>query len=68
VAQKVPLERLLVETDSPHLTPAQRKGRKNEPAFVRFTAQEVAALRKISLEEVADVTSRNVFRAFNVPE
>lgn len=67
VAQKAPLEHLLIETDAPHLTPAPRKGRKNEPAFIRYTALEIAVLRKISLEEVADVTSRNVLQAFNLP-
>jgi len=67
VAQKAPLEHLLIETDAPHLTPAPRKGRKNEPAFIRYTALEIAVLRKISLEEVANVTSRNVLQAFNFP-
>jgi TatD DNase family protein len=65
VAQKAPLEHLLIETDAPHLTPAPRKGRKNEPAFIRYTALEIAALRNIPLEEVADVTSQNVLHAFN---
>ena len=64
VAQKAPLEHLLIETDSPHLTPAPRKGRKNEPAFIRYTALEIAALRNIPLEEVADVTSQNALHAF----
>jgi len=68
IAQKAPLDHLLLETDAPHLTPAPRKGRKNEPAFVSYTAKEVARLRKISVEKVADATSRNVFQVFNVPE
>lgn len=68
VAQKAPLDRLLLETDSPHLTPVQKKGRRNEPAFVRYTALEMAKLRKISLAKVAEVTSKNVFEAFNIPE
>lgn len=66
VAQKAPLDSILLETDAPHLTPAQRKGKKNEPAFVRYTAKEVAGLRNISLEEVADITSKNVFKAFRM--
>jgi TatD DNase family protein len=66
VAQKAPLEMLLLETDSPHLTPAPCKGRQNEPAFVRYTAEAVARLRKIPLEEVARTTSQNVYRAFRV--
>jgi len=67
VARKAPLEHLLVETDAPHLTPAPCKGRKNEPAFIRHTALEIAVLRNMPLEEVADVTSRNVLHAFNFP-
>lgn len=67
VAKKTPLDRLLVETDAPHLTPAQCRGRKNEPAFIRYTARKIANLRNISLEEVADVTSRNVLQAFHFP-
>ena len=66
VAQKAPLEHILLETDAPHLTPAQRRGKKNEPAFVRYTAEEVAGLRNISLEEVAETTSENVFKAFKI--
>ncbi len=68
VAQKAPLERLLLETDAPHLTPAPCRGQQNEPAFVRFTAQEVARLRKISVEELAQATSQNVFEAFRMPD
>ncbi len=68
VAQKTPLNRLLLETDAPHLTPAPQKGRKNEPAFVRYTAREVARLRKIALAELARVTTENVYQAFNIPK
>jgi TatD DNase family protein len=68
VAQKTPLDRLLLETDAPHLTPAPKKGRRNEPAFVRYTAEEVAKLRKISFDRLAETTSRNVFEAFDIPQ
>jgi TatD DNase family protein len=68
VAQKAPLDRLLLETDAPHLTPAPRRGQQNEPAYVRFTAAEVARLRGISVEELAQATSRNVFQAFRMPD
>jgi TatD DNase family protein len=67
VAKKVPLDRLLLETDAPHLTPAQRRGSPNEPAFVRFTAQVVARLRGMNAETLARATSRNVARAFRMP-
>jgi TatD DNase family protein len=66
VVQIAPLEQLLLETDAPHLTPAPHRGRQNEPAFVRYTALAVSCLRKISLEEVANTTSENAYRAFKI--
>jgi TatD DNase family protein len=68
VARKAPLNRLLLETDAPHLTPAPKKGKKNEPAFVRYTAQEVARIRRITFEEVATATTQNVLQAFDLGE
>lgn len=68
VARKAPLNQLLLETDAPHLTPIQQKGRKNEPAFLRHTAEEIAGLRGISLSELAEATSQNVFNAFKLPD
>ena len=59
VAQKVPLERMLIETDSPYLAPAPHRGKTNNPSFVPFVAQEVAKLKGISVEEVARVTTLN---------
>jgi TatD DNase family protein len=64
VAQKVPLERLLVETDSPYLAPVPHRGKSNQPAFVRHVAEEVAKLRGIAFEDVARHTSANFFRLF----
>ena len=66
VAQNAPLEQLLLETDAPHLTPAPHRGRQNEPAFVRYTAAAIAAIRKISLEETAQKTFENFCRAFKI--
>jgi len=68
VAAKTPLDRLLVETDAPFLAPVPYRGRRNEPALVRYTAAEVARLRKISLEETAEATSANARRLFRRPE
>jgi TatD DNase family protein len=65
VAKRVPLERMLVETDSPYLAPVPHRGKTNQPAFVRHVAEEIAHLRGISLEEVADATTRNFFRLFH---
>ncbi len=59
IVQKMPLERLLVETDAPYLTPVPHRGGRNEPAYVRHVAEKIAELRGISLEEVARQTTAN---------
>ena len=64
VARRVPLERMLVETDSPYLAPVPHRGKTNEPAFVRHVAEEIAALRGVPLEAVAQATTRNFFALF----
>lgn len=64
VAKYVPLDMLLIETDAPFLAPAPFRGKLNHPALVRHTAQYVADLRGISLEEVANTTSNNFFKLF----
>lgn len=65
----LPLDRLLVETDSPYLAPVPHRGKRNEPAFVAHTAAAVAALRGMAAEDFAAATSRNFFRLFTkVPE
>lgn len=66
VVRKVPLERILVETDSPYLTPVPYRGKRNEPAYVRFVAQTIASVKNLSLEEVARVTTRNVTELFHI--
>lgn len=67
VAKKVPLDRLMVETDSPYLAPVPHRGKINEPAFVRHVAEEVARLRELPLEELAQATTANFSRLFGVP-
>jgi len=64
LAKAVPLERMLIETDSPYLAPSPHRGKTNEPAWVRHVAEEIARLRGISLEAVAEATSANFFRLF----
>lgn len=64
VAQKVPLDRLLVETDSPYLAPVPFRGKTNEPAYVKHVAEHIAELRGLSFEAVAEATTDNFFRLF----
>ena len=64
VAKMVPLERLLIETDSPYLAPVPHRGKTNEPAWVKHVAEEIARLRGISVDEVASATTANFFRLF----
>jgi TatD DNase family protein len=64
VARRVPLERMLVETDSPYLAPVPHRGKPNQPAFVRHVAEEVAALRGMAFGDVARATTENFFRLF----
>lgn len=66
VVRRVPLERMFVETDSPYLTPVPHRGKRNEPAFVRFVAETVARVKGIGLDEVARVTTDNVGALFNI--
>jgi TatD DNase family protein len=66
VARRVPLDRMLIETDSPYLAPVPFRGKTNQPAYVRHVAEEIARLREIPLEEVAAATSANFFRLFGV--
>jgi len=65
VAKQVPLDRILVETDAPYLAPVPMRGRPNQPAFVAHTAQYVADLRGISLDELSRKTSDNFFQLFS---
>ena len=66
VVRKLPLEKMFVETDSPYLTPMPYRGRRNEPAYVRYVAETVARIKGLSLEEVARVTTQNVQELFGV--
>jgi len=64
VAASIPLERILIETDSPYLAPVPYRGKMNEPSYVPYVAEEIARLRGISVEEVAVASSENFFRLF----
>lgn len=60
----LPLDQILIETDSPYLAPIPMRGKQNEPAFVRYVAEKIAELKMISLEEVANITSKNFAKLF----
>ena len=66
VARRVPLDRMLIETDSPYLAPVPYRGKRNQPAWVRYVGEEIARLRDVSVETVASTTSANFFRLFNI--
>ena len=65
---EVPLERILLETDAPYLTPVPLRGRRNEPAYVRHVAEFLAAERGLDVAEVARVTTANARRLFHLPD
>ena len=65
-AMNVPLDRLLIETDSPYLSPEPMRGRRNEPTHVRFVAEKIAALRGIPVEELAAATTQNAMNVYRI--
>jgi len=68
VARKVPLERMLIETDAPYLAPVPHRGKINQPGWVKHVAEEIARLREIPLAQVAAKTSENFYRLFKVEQ
>jgi TatD DNase family protein len=67
-ALEVPLDRMLIETDSPYLAPVPHRGKRNEPLFVKETARKLGELRGLSMEEVGERTSRNFYKFFKLAE
>jgi TatD DNase family protein len=67
-AIQVPLDRMLIETDSPFLAPVPYRGKRNEPAFVKEVARQIGGLRGLSTEEVGARTAENFWRFFSLPE
>ena len=66
VAKEIPLEKLLIETDCPYLAPHPYRGKRNEPAYVKLVAEQIAELKEVSLEEVERITTENAIKLFNI--
>ena len=60
----VSLDKILLETDSPWLAPQEQRGKRNEPAFLRYTAEKMAQLKEVPLDEIAKTTTENALQAF----
>ena len=71
IVKTVPMDRLLVETDCPYLTPAPHRGKRNEPVHVKLVAEKIAELKSstepMGMEEIGRITSQNARRAFKIP-
>jgi TatD DNase family protein len=67
-ASRIPLDRLLVETDCPYLAPVPFRGKRNEPLYVKHTAEKIALLRRLEFEQLAEATSANTIRLFDLPD
>ena len=68
VAQKMPLDRMVIETDCPYMAPEPHRGVRNDSGFLRYMAQKLAELRGVSLEEMAAITTENGRRLFAIGE
>jgi TatD DNase family protein len=64
VVKFCPLDRILIETDCPYLAPIPKRGKRNEPAYARIVAEEVARIKEISIEQLAEITTTNARRLF----
>lgn len=66
VAQKIPLDKMLIETDSPYLAPVPFRGKQNHPALVKHVAQTIAEVRGVSFKEIAEITTHNFYQCFKL--
>jgi TatD DNase family protein len=66
VADKVPLERILIETDAPYLTPTPYRGKPNEPQYVRYVAEKIAEIKGVNFDEIAKITTANAEKLFGI--
>jgi TatD DNase family protein len=66
VVRQIPMDSLLIETDAPFLAPVPFRGKRNEPSYVRYTAQKIAEIKKVPFEKVAEVTTENALRVYRL--
>ncbi len=66
VAKKLPLESILVETDAPYLSPPPFRGKRNEPSYVKYVAEDIARRKDLTFEEVAEATTKNATKLFDI--
>lgn len=66
VASNIPLDKILIETDDPYLTPTPFRGKKNKPSYVTYVASELAKLKGVSYEEICDITYKNAVKVFDL--
>lgn len=66
IIKKIPLDRILIETDCPYLTPPQKEGQRNEPLYIKYVVQKIAEVKNISFEKVAEITTKNAKELFKL--
>lgn len=68
VVKEIPLDRIVLETDAPYLTPHPHRGKRNEPSYIPLVAEKIATIKEVSIEQIAEVTSKNALRIYKVSE
>ena len=66
VLREIPLDRILLETDCPYLTPVPHRGKRNEPAYLPYVAEKIAEIKGVAIEELAEITTANAIRVYNL--